>query len=98
MNYREIMRLRSLDHSQRQVAAITLCSRDTVSTVYKLADKHGLEWPLPEDWSNEKMRDLFYPGRAESKKVCLTVLPLSRAFFTQPWIVLGGFLPILLGG
>lgn len=68
VNYREILRLRSLDHSQRQVASSAGCSRDTVSTVYKLADKHGLEWPLSEDWPNEKMRDLFYPRRAESKR------------------------------
>ena len=37
-NYREVLRLRSLEHSQRQVAASARCSRDPVSTVYKLAD------------------------------------------------------------
>ncbi|MDW7660594.1 MAG: IS21 family transposase [Bacillota bacterium] len=68
VNYREILRLRSLSHSQRQVAISSGCSRETVSTVYKLADKLGIEWPLPEDWSNEKLRDLFYPGGAESKR------------------------------
>lgn len=68
VNYREILRLRSLNYSQRQVAASAKCSRDTVSTVYKLADKHRLEWPLPDDLSNVSIRDLFYPGRAESKR------------------------------
>ena len=68
VNYREILRLRSLSYGQRQVAASTKCSRDTVSTVYKLFDKHGLQWPLPDDLSNANIRDLFYPGRAESKR------------------------------
>jgi transposase len=68
VNYREILRLRSLGYSQRQVAASAKCSRDTVSAVYKLSDKHSLEWPLPDDLSNANIRDLFYPGRAESKR------------------------------
>lgn len=68
VNYREILRLRSLGYSQRQVAASAKCSRDTVSAVYKLSDKHSLEWPLPNDLSNANIRDLFYPGRAESKR------------------------------
>jgi transposase len=68
VNYREILRLRSLDYSQRQVSASAHCSRETVSTVYKLADLHGLVWPLPEDLSNQNIRDLFYPSKAEAKR------------------------------
>ena len=68
VNYREILRLRSLGYSQRQVAASAKCARDTVSTVYQLAERHGLEWPLPEDLSSVEIRDLFYPARSESKR------------------------------
>ncbi len=68
VNYREILRLRSLEHSQRQVAVSARCSRDTVSAVYKLADAHGLEWPLPDDWSNERIRDVFYPATVVSRR------------------------------
>lgn len=68
VNYREILRLKSLGYSQRQVAASAKCARDTVGTVYQLAEGHGLEWPLPEDLSNVQIRDLFYPARSESKR------------------------------
>ena len=43
VNYREILRLRSLDYTQRQV---------TVNEVYRLADEKGLSCPLPSEWSN----------------------------------------------
>jgi len=65
VNYREILRLNSLNYSQRQIAASIPCARDTVSDVCKLAGKHGLEWPLPDELSNETIQDLFYPERKE---------------------------------
>jgi|GEM_PF-2625623 hypothetical protein len=37
LNYREILRLRSLDYSQRQVAASVRSSRSTISEVYQHA-------------------------------------------------------------
>lgn len=64
VNYREILRLRSLDYSQRQVAASVYSSRSTISEVYQLADKTGLSWPLPSDMSNTDVRNLFYPEKA----------------------------------
>ena len=64
VNYREILRLRSLDYSQRQVAASVSSSRSTISEVYQLADKAGLLWPLPSDMSNTDVRNLFYPEKA----------------------------------
>lgn len=64
VNYREILRLRSLDYSQRQVAASVHSSRSTISEVYQLADKHGLTWPLSSDVSNMDVRNLLYPERA----------------------------------
>ncbi|NLB80556.1 MAG: IS21 family transposase, partial [Clostridiaceae bacterium] len=65
VNYREILRLNSLSYSQRQIAASTSSSRDTISEVLKLAKKHSLEWPLPEEFSNQAIQDLFHPERKE---------------------------------
>jgi hypothetical protein len=53
VNYREILRLNSLGYSQRQIAASIQSSRDTIGAVCKLADQHGLEWPLPDELSNQ---------------------------------------------
>ncbi len=43
VNYREILRLRSLGYSQRQIASSVRSSRDTVSQVCRLATIHGLD-------------------------------------------------------
>ncbi|HZJ82729.1 MAG TPA: IS21 family transposase [Clostridia bacterium] len=64
VNYREILRLRSLGYSQRQVAASVHSSRRTISEVYELADTNGLSWPLPSDITNTDVRDILYPERA----------------------------------
>jgi len=58
-NYREILRLRSMGYSRRQVAASAHSSRDTISEVLSLADEKGLSWPLPEDVSNDDIRKLL---------------------------------------
>jgi len=66
-NYREIIRLRSMEYSQRQIAASVHSSRDTISEVLNLADEKGLSWPLPDDVSNDDIRKILYPKRvAES--------------------------------
>lgn len=65
VNYREILRLHSLNYSQRQISASTSSSRDTISQVLRLASKHNLAWPLPEELSNQAIQDLFYPERKE---------------------------------
>ena len=65
VNYREILRLSSLNYSQRQISASTSSSRDTISDVLKLASKHGLNWPLPEELTNQAIQDLLYPERKE---------------------------------
>jgi len=64
VNYREILRLRSLDYSQRQVAASVRSSRSTISEVYQLADRTGLSWPLPSDMSDADVGNLLYPEKA----------------------------------
>ena len=64
INYREILKLRSQNYSQRQVAACVHSSRQTVSEVYALAEKTGISWPLSDEISNVDIGNIFYPEKA----------------------------------
>ena len=49
VNYKEILRLASEDHSQRQIAISVGSSRNTVSEVIKTAKANGIaEWGADE--------------------------------------------------
>jgi len=63
VKYREILRLRELGHSQRQIAASVRSSRNTVGDVIKLADMYGLKWPLDDAMTDKTLQKLFYPDR-----------------------------------
>ena len=45
--YYEILRLKSLGFSERNIALSVPCSRNTVSKVLRLAAEKGVSWPLP---------------------------------------------------
>ena len=64
VNYREILRLRSLGYSQRQIATSVHRSRNTVSEVFELADEHNLAWPPDDAITDRELHALFYPDRA----------------------------------
>ena len=64
VKYREILRLRSLGYTQRQTAASARCSRDTIREVTRLAEEHGLAWPLDPEVTDHALHSLFYPERA----------------------------------
>ena len=63
VKYREILRLRSLGYTQRQIAASVRSSRNTVSEVISLADEHNLSWPIESTMSDQSLQSLLYPGR-----------------------------------
>ena len=44
VNYREILRLNSLNYTQRQIAASVHSSRNTIREVLESATKAGIEW------------------------------------------------------
>jgi len=64
VNYREILRLRSLGYTQRQIATSVRSSRNTVSNIFDLADTHKLAWPLESEMTDYALQSLFYPERA----------------------------------
>ena len=69
-NYREILRLKSLGFSQRNIALSCSCSRNTVSKVFKRAKELDISWPLSEDQTNAVLEAMFYPrdGNITTKK------------------------------
>ena len=69
VDYREILRLRSLGHNITQIAAAIHSSRHTVRDVEKLADEKGIGWPLDSEVTNPKLYALLYPDRLEKAKV-----------------------------
>ncbi|ODA41191.1 transposase [Desulfosporosinus sp. BG] len=73
VNYREIIRLKCLNHSKSQIATSLHCSRNTVTEVCDLAEQKGLlVWPLSDELTDTDIRKLLYPGRvAESGRKML---------------------------
>ena len=59
--YREILRLKSLGFSDRNIALSVPCSRNTVSKVVKRAAELDLSWPLPDSQTDAVLEQLFYP-------------------------------------
>ena len=76
VNYREVLRLNNLGYTQRQIATSIQSSRDTISAVCKLAEQHGLEWPLPDELSNQAIQDITKVTMRISRK------PSSPFYFT----------------
>ena len=66
VDYREILRLNSLEYTQRQIAASVHSSRNTISEVIKLAAENNLCWPLDDQLTNEKVYALLYPNKLEA--------------------------------
>ena len=65
-NYREILRLHSLGHSQRSIAASAKVSRNTVSEVLKKAEQLHIHLPLDDDVTNEMLDELLHESRESS--------------------------------
>jgi transposase len=65
MNYREIIRLKSMDYSNTSVGASTGSSRNKVAEIWKLAQEHNLGWPIPDTLTNKDLESILYPDRAQ---------------------------------
>ena len=59
--YREILRLKSLGFSERNIAASCGVSRNTVAKVTKRADELQLRWPLDFDMTDSVLENLMFP-------------------------------------
>ena len=62
VDYREILRLKSLGNNITQVAQAVHSSRNTVRDIEKLADEKGISWPLSEELTNQRLQELAKKG------------------------------------
>ena len=69
VDYREILRLRSLGNNITQIADAVHSSRHTVRDVGKLADEKSIRWSLGEELTNQRLYELLYPERLEKAHV-----------------------------
>lgn len=63
-NYREILRLHSLELNKTEIAASLSCSRNTVAGTLRRADECGLKYPLPESMSDKQLSETLFPAAA----------------------------------
>ena len=59
--YREIIRLKSLNFSERNIALSCSDPRNTVSKICKKADEQNLIWPLDESMTDDVIEKLLFP-------------------------------------
>ena len=59
--YREILRLKNLGFSDRNIAHSCGVSRNTVAKVTKKAEKMNLSWPLDFDMTDSVLEELLFP-------------------------------------
>ena len=59
--YREILRLKSLGFSERNIAHSCGVSRNTVAKVVKRAAEMNLSWPLDHDMTDSALEEMLFP-------------------------------------
>lgn len=63
--YREILRLKSLGFSERNIAHSCGVSRNTVAKVVKKAAEIKLSWPLDHDMTDSTLEEIFRASYVE---------------------------------
>lgn len=63
VDYREILRLKSLDYNQTDIAASVHSSRNTIQEVLSIASALQIQWPLDDDITNRVLESILYPDR-----------------------------------
>ena len=66
--YREILRLNSLDLSERGIAASAGVSRNPVSKVLKRAKELNISWPLDHDMTDSVLEEMLFPKDNKTSK------------------------------
>lgn len=72
-DYRNVLRLRSMGCSQRQMERDKIVSREKCKQIYEAADQLNIHWPLAPDITNKDLELLLFPDKY--KAVCLYVEP-----------------------
>ncbi len=67
--YREILRLKSLNLSQQNIAHSCNVSKKTVNRVLKRAEELGIAWPLDENDTDAVLAEKFFPSAKQNTSV-----------------------------
>lgn len=79
--YREILRLKSLGFSERNIAQSCGVSRNTVAKVLKKAAEINLSWPLDFDMTDSALEELMFPkDKSQRINVCQTLTTSAKNF------------------
>ena len=65
--YREILRLHSMNLSQMNIAASCGVSKKTVNKVLKAASEYGISWPLDDAMTDAVLEERLFPKRPKIK-------------------------------
>ena len=66
VDYREILRLKSLNYPNTVISSSVHSSRNTVQEVLSIAAALKITWPLDDDVTNYTLESLLYPGRHQT--------------------------------
>ena len=66
--YREILRLSSLEFSERNIALSCSVSRNTVAKVLSAAKEVNISWPLDESQTDKVLETLLFPKKTVQKR------------------------------
>ena len=69
VDYREILRLKGLNHSICSIAGIVHSSRDRVSDVLSKAKEKGIRWPIDPSVSNYDLAEMLYSESTISEAI-----------------------------
>ncbi|MEG0566718.1 MAG: IS21 family transposase, partial [Hungatella sp.] len=64
IDYREIIRLKSAEYSNTSVASSTGSSRNKVADIWDKTQEKQLQWPIPDELTNEDLKAILYPQEA----------------------------------
>lgn len=62
LDYKEILRLNSLNYTHRQIARTGVASREKVKEILDAAENLKIKWPLDESVTNEELKQLMFPN------------------------------------
>ena len=65
VDYREILRLKSLRYTNSDIASSVHSSRNTIQEVLSIAEALHIQWPLDDDVTNNVLESIMYPERAK---------------------------------
>ena len=65
VDYLEILRLKHLGYGQRQIMSSVSCSNHTIKAVWDAAQELNLQWPMPENTTNEELKTILFPNKSK---------------------------------